>query len=165
KAFFSRRAVRVSFRYAPPFRRLRRLQSEPVEATPKATMLCKFFTAVLCILSATFAVLQSVRAVDPKEVPLFSTTYAPCPDGPPLPITCDPKHPWPTCPPQSYCYATNSVDFGPYYCCPVSSGPSWRTTAHFYSSVQPMPYDLPNVMTETAHWPASAGTPPLKSRK
>uniref|UniRef100_A0A0K0CUY9 WW domain-binding protein 4 n=1 Tax=Angiostrongylus cantonensis TaxID=6313 RepID=A0A0K0CUY9_ANGCA len=74
-------------------------------------------------------------------------------------------HPWPTCPPQSYCYATNSVDFGPYYCCPVSSGPSWRTTAHFYSSVQPMPYDLPNVMTETAHWPASAGTPPLKSRK
>ncbi|VDM56366.1 unnamed protein product, partial [Angiostrongylus costaricensis] len=110
--------------------------------------------------------LFSVGAVAPNAVPLFFTSHAPCPDGPPLPITCDPKHPWPTCPPQSYCYATNSVDFGPYYCCPMSaSGPSWRTTAHFYSSVQPMPYSLPNVITETAHWPASAGTPPLKSRK
>ncbi|CAK5080520.1 unnamed protein product [Meloidogyne enterolobii] len=42
-----------------------------------------------------------------------------CPGGPALPIECDPKRPWPQCPPQSYCYATNSVDIGPYYCCPV----------------------------------------------
>jgi hypothetical protein len=42
-----------------------------------------------------------------------------CIDGPSLPIKCDPKRPWPACPPQSYCYATNSVDIGPYFCCPV----------------------------------------------
>jgi hypothetical protein len=36
-----------------------------------------------------------------------------------LPVECDPKRPWPQCPPQSYCYATNSVDIGPYFCCPV----------------------------------------------
>ncbi|EYC44745.1 hypothetical protein Y032_0451g1687 [Ancylostoma ceylanicum] len=43
-----------------------------------------------------------------------------CPDGvQSLPIDCDPKHPWPRCPPQTYCYATNSVDVGPYFCCPT----------------------------------------------
>lgn len=42
-----------------------------------------------------------------------------CPGGPSLPIECDPKRPWPQCPPQSYCYATNSVDIGPYFCCPI----------------------------------------------
>ncbi|KHJ84154.1 hypothetical protein OESDEN_16136 [Oesophagostomum dentatum] len=45
-----------------------------------------------------------------------------CPNGvQSLPIDCDPKHPWPRCPPQTYCYATNSVDVGPYYCCPAGS--------------------------------------------
>lgn len=43
-----------------------------------------------------------------------------CPSGDPsLPIECDPKRPWPQCPPQSYCYATNTVDIGPYFCCPI----------------------------------------------
>ncbi|CAL2041461.1 unnamed protein product [Caenorhabditis brenneri] len=41
--------------------------------------------------------------------------------GPSLPIECDPKRPWPQCPPQSYCYATGTVDIGPYFCCPVWS--------------------------------------------
>ncbi|KAK5972602.1 hypothetical protein GCK32_004139 [Trichostrongylus colubriformis] len=35
-----------------------------------------------------------------------------------LNIDCDPKNPWPRCPPQTYCYATDNVDMGPYYCCP-----------------------------------------------
>lgn len=42
-----------------------------------------------------------------------------CPGGASLPIECDPKRPWPQCPPQSYCYATNTVDIGPYFCCPI----------------------------------------------
>lgn len=43
-----------------------------------------------------------------------------CPSGgPSLPVECDPKRPWPQCPPQSYCFATNTVDIGPYFCCPV----------------------------------------------
>lgn len=42
-----------------------------------------------------------------------------CPGGEPLGIPCDAKRPWPQCPPQSFCYATNTVDTGPYCCCPV----------------------------------------------
>jgi len=43
-----------------------------------------------------------------------------CPNGgPSLAIRCDPKRPWPACPPQSYCYATSSVELGEYYCCAV----------------------------------------------
>nr|CAD2166087.1 unnamed protein product [Meloidogyne enterolobii] len=64
-----------------------------------------------------------------------------CPGGPALPIECDPKRPWPQCPPQSYCYATNSVDIGPYYCCPVWStyGAAWRPATPFYNYVPPPP--------------------------
>ncbi|KAI6196476.1 hypothetical protein M3Y94_01114300 [Aphelenchoides besseyi] len=56
-----------------------------------------------------------------------------CPGGPSLPVECDPKRPWPQCPPQSYCYATNSVDIGPYFCCPVWStyGAAWRPATPF----------------------------------
>ncbi|VDO30783.1 unnamed protein product [Heligmosomoides polygyrus] len=44
-----------------------------------------------------------------------------CPGGvPSLSIECDPRRPWPRCPPQTYCYATNVVDIGPYFCCPSS---------------------------------------------
>ncbi|KAI6179156.1 hypothetical protein M3Y98_00580000 [Aphelenchoides besseyi] len=65
-----------------------------------------------------------------------------CPGGPSLPVECDPKRPWPQCPPQSYCYATNSVDIGPYFCCPVCKfegknverstyGAAWRPATPF----------------------------------
>lgn len=54
-------------------------------------------------------------AAPPVPVPAAGV----CPGGPSLPVECDPKRPWPQCPPQSYCYATNSVDIGPYFCCPV----------------------------------------------
>lgn len=42
-----------------------------------------------------------------------------CPGGDSLGKPCDAKRPWPQCPPQSYCFAVNTVDIGPYYCCPV----------------------------------------------
>ncbi|CAD5216057.1 unnamed protein product [Bursaphelenchus xylophilus] len=66
-----------------------------------------------------------------------------CPGGPSLPIECDPKRPWPQCPPQSYCYATNSVDIGPYFCCPVWStyGAAWRPATPFFDYVPPKPYN------------------------
>ncbi|KAI6234061.1 hypothetical protein M3Y99_00839700 [Aphelenchoides fujianensis] len=64
-----------------------------------------------------------------------------CPGGPSLPVECDPKRPWPQCPPQSYCYATNSVDIGPYFCCPVWStyGAAWRPATPFADYVPPPP--------------------------
>lgn len=48
---------------------------------------------------------------------------------------CDPKRPWPACPPQSYCYAAGAVDIGPYYCCASegSAGAGYRPEAPFYS--------------------------------
>ncbi|CAJ0586906.1 unnamed protein product, partial [Mesorhabditis spiculigera] len=81
-----------------------------------------------------------------------------CPGGPSLPIECDPKRPWPQCPPQSYCYATNSVDIGPYFCCPVWStyGAAWRPAAPFYNYVPPVPANWPEALRMTAAWPASA---------
>ncbi|CAD5211772.1 unnamed protein product [Bursaphelenchus okinawaensis] len=93
-----------------------------------------------------------------------------CPGGPSLPIECDPKRPWPQCPPQSYCYATNSVDVGPYFCCPVWStyGAAWRPATPFYNYVPPPPPNWPPVLrAAVAHWPASAvGLPPLhKARR
>lgn len=42
-----------------------------------------------------------------------------CPGGDSLGKPCDAKRPWPQCPPQSYCFAVNTVDIGPYFCCPV----------------------------------------------
>ncbi|KHN78798.1 Uncharacterized protein Tcan_10149 [Toxocara canis] len=81
-----------------------------------------------------------------------------CPGGPSLPIHCDPKRPWPTCPPQSYCYATNSVDVGPYFCCPIWStyGSLWRPTAPNYNYVPPMPANWPDAIRMSANWPTSA---------
>ncbi|CAD5216059.1 unnamed protein product [Bursaphelenchus xylophilus] len=88
-----------------------------------------------------------------------------CPGGPSLPIECDPKRPWPQCPPQSYCYATNSVDIGPYFCCPVWStyGAAWRPATPFYNYAPPPPPNWPPVLRSAiAHWPASAvGLPPM----
>jgi len=49
-----------------------------------------------------------------------------CPQGLPLmdmsgrPLLCDAMRPWPTCPPESFCFATRRVEFGgPFYCCPA----------------------------------------------
>lgn len=42
-----------------------------------------------------------------------------CPSNQPALRPCDAKRPWPQCPPSSYCYAVNTVDIGPYFCCPV----------------------------------------------
>uniref|UniRef100_A0A1I8A8R9 Secreted protein n=1 Tax=Steinernema glaseri TaxID=37863 RepID=A0A1I8A8R9_9BILA len=88
-----------------------------------------------------------------------------CPGGPSLPVECDPKRPWPQCPPQSYCYATNSVDIGPYFCCPIWStyGAAWRPAAPFYNYVPPMPANWPDVMKVTANWPAAAVGLPVMS--
>ncbi|CCD64853.1 uncharacterized protein CELE_T25E4.1 [Caenorhabditis elegans] len=90
-----------------------------------------------------------------------------CPGGPSLPIECDPKRPWPQCPPQSYCYATNSVDIGPYFCCPIWStyGAAWRPATPFYNYVPPVPANWPDVARMTANWPAAAVAMPLKARK
>ncbi|KAL7079373.1 hypothetical protein ACQ4LE_001646 [Meloidogyne hapla] len=83
--------------------------------------------------------------------PLPSPASA-CPGGPPLPIECDPKRPWPQCPPQSYCYATNSVDIGPYFCCPVWStyGAAWRPATPFYNYIPPPPPNWPEPMQMAA---------------
>lgn len=104
-----------------------------------------------------------------------------CPGGPSLPIECDPKRPWPQCPPQSYCYATNSVDIGPYFCCPICEfppslplypilsgstyGAAWRPATPFFNYVPPMPANWPEVMRMTANWPAAAVGLPVKARK
>ncbi|EYC44746.1 hypothetical protein Y032_0451g1688 [Ancylostoma ceylanicum] len=109
-------------------------------------------------------------------VPVAPVAYQPavavaptgqCPGGPSLPIECDPKRPWPQCPPQSYCYATNSVDVGPYFCCPIWStyGAAWRPATPFYNYVPPMPANWPDVMKVTANWPAAAVGLPVKARK
>uniref|UniRef100_A0A915DT71 Uncharacterized protein n=1 Tax=Ditylenchus dipsaci TaxID=166011 RepID=A0A915DT71_9BILA len=80
---------------------------------------------------------------------------------------CDPKRPWPQCPPQSYCYATNTVDIGPYFCCPIWStyGAAWRPATPFYNYALPSP-NWPDVMRLAAQWPAGAvGMPPLRKSK
>jgi len=79
-----------------------------------------------------------------------------CPGGDSLGKPCDAKRPWPQCPPQSYCYAVNSVDIGPYYCCPVWStyGAQWRPAAPFYPYYPPMPYNWPYIIQATANWGA-----------
>uniref|UniRef100_A0A0K0FDW2 Secreted protein n=1 Tax=Strongyloides venezuelensis TaxID=75913 RepID=A0A0K0FDW2_STRVS len=105
----------------------------------------------------------------PVAVP--AATVGQCPGGPSLPIECDPKRPWPQCPPQSYCYATNSVDIGPYFCCPIWStyGAAWRPASPFYNYVPPMPANWPDVTKITAAWPASAvslpGAVPIRKAK
>ncbi|KAI6179155.1 hypothetical protein M3Y98_00579900 [Aphelenchoides besseyi] len=102
-----------------------------------------------------------------------------CPGGPSLPVECDPKRPWPQCPPQSYCYATNSVDIGPYFCCPVCKfegknverstyGAAWRPATPFYNYVPPPPPNWnPVLRAAVGQWPASAiGLPPFhRSRR
>uniref|UniRef100_A0A7E4W740 Signal peptide protein n=1 Tax=Panagrellus redivivus TaxID=6233 RepID=A0A7E4W740_PANRE len=90
--------------------------------------------------------------------PVVVTPVGQCPGGPSLPIECDPKRPWPACPPQSYCYATNSVDIGPYFCCPVWStyGAAWRPAGPLSDYVPPMPLNWPEEVRRTAAWPASA---------
>jgi hypothetical protein len=105
-----------------------------------------------------------------------------CPGGASLPIECDPKRPWPQCPPQSYCYATNTVDIGPYFCCPICSSPSlqfhatfilgstygaaWRPATPFYSYAPPPPPNWPEPMRMAAA-PAYGGpmAPIRKGRK
>ncbi|CAJ0607206.1 unnamed protein product [Cylicocyclus nassatus] len=65
-----------------------------------------------------------------------------CPGGvQSLPLDCDPKHPWPRCPPQTYCYATNSVDIGPYYCCPAGGNnvPQPTSAPQPAPAIQPIP--------------------------
>ncbi|VDL73865.1 unnamed protein product [Nippostrongylus brasiliensis] len=101
-----------------------------------------------------------------QPVPAVAPTGQ-CPGGPSLPIECDPKRPWPQCPPQSYCYATNSVDVGPYFCCPIWStyGAAWRPATPFYNYVPPMPANWPDVAKITANWPAAAIGLPVKARK
>ncbi|VDD92503.1 unnamed protein product [Enterobius vermicularis] len=90
--------------------------------------------------------------------PVVVSPLGQCPGGPSLPVECDPKRPWPQCPPQSYCYATNSVDIGPYFCCPIWStyGAAWRPATPFYNYVPAMPPNWPDVMKLTANWPAAA---------
>ncbi|CAI4226419.1 unnamed protein product [Auanema sp. JU1783] len=103
----------------------------------------------------------------PVMQPAVVAPVGQCPGGPSLPIECDPKRPWPQCPPQSYCYATNSVDIGPYFCCPIWStyGAAWRPAAPFYNYVPPMPANWPDVARVTANWPAAAVALPVKARK
>jgi len=77
-----------------------------------------------------------------------------CPAGEPLGIKCDPKRPWPQCPPQSFCYATSSVDSGPYCCCPVWStiGAAWRPVGPSYPYYPPMPDNWPQAVKANANW-------------
>jgi len=79
-----------------------------------------------------------------------------CPGGDSIGKPCDAKRPWPQCPPQTYCYAVNTVDIGPYYCCPVWStyGAAWRPAAPFYPYYPPMPYNWPHIIQATANWGA-----------
>ena len=81
-----------------------------------------------------------------------------CPGGPSLPIECDAKKPWPSCPPQSYCYAVGTVDIGPYFCCPVWStyGAAWRPATPFYNYVPPPPANWPEHLRAAASWPTAA---------
>lgn len=99
-----------------------------------------------------------VAAAIPFAQPVPVAPVGQCPGGPSLPIECDPKRPWPQCPPQSYCYATNSVDIGPYFCCPVWStyGAAWRPATPFYNYVPPIPANWPEALRMTAAWPAAA---------
>uniref|UniRef100_A0A183CRP1 Uncharacterized protein n=1 Tax=Globodera pallida TaxID=36090 RepID=A0A183CRP1_GLOPA len=88
-----------------------------------------------------------------------------CPGGVSLNIECDPKRPWPQCPPQSYCYATNTVDIGPYFCCPVWStyGAAWRPSTPFYAYAPPPPPNWPEPMRmAAAPW---TGGPVRKERR
>ncbi|EGT52369.1 hypothetical protein CAEBREN_10788 [Caenorhabditis brenneri] len=63
--------------------------------------------------------------------------------------------------------ATNSVDSGPYFCCPVWStyGAAWRPATPFYNYVPPVPANWPDVAKMTANWPAAAVSVPVKARK
>lgn len=93
-----------------------------------------------------------------------------CPTGgAPLPLECDPKRPWPQCPPQSYCYATNTVDIGPYFCCPIWStyGAAWRPATPFYNYAPPPPPNWPEAlrMASVGLPPTAIGLPLRKSKK
>ncbi|CAJ0594631.1 unnamed protein product [Cylicocyclus nassatus] len=109
-------------------------------------MVSNFISVLFCATSVALVTSQSAPS-GPGQ----------CPGGPSLNIQCDPKRPWPQCPPQSYCYATGSVDVGPHYCCPVWStyGASYRPAAPFYDYVPPMPEDWPLNIKASANWPTS----------
>uniref|UniRef100_A0A914CPD9 Uncharacterized protein n=1 Tax=Acrobeloides nanus TaxID=290746 RepID=A0A914CPD9_9BILA len=77
-----------------------------------------FLTLVLHCLANDEKIFVNAKDEVVKDV--LSAPVGQCPGGPSLPVECDPKRPWPQCPPQSYCYATNS-DVGPYFCCPIWS--------------------------------------------
>ncbi|KAE9555426.1 hypothetical protein FO519_001363 [Halicephalobus sp. NKZ332] len=95
------------------------------------------------------------------QPPVVVSPVGQCPGGPSLPLECDPKRP--TCPPQSYCYATNTVDIGPYFCCPIWStyGAAWRPAAPFFNYVPPPPPNWPEAIRATAAWPTSAYSMPV----
>ncbi|KAL6734750.1 hypothetical protein ANCDUO_11409 [Ancylostoma duodenale] len=105
--------------------------------------------------------------------PTYQQATGLCPDGiQSLPIDCDPKNPWPRCPPQTYCYATNSVDVGPYFCCPTgatsfsshSVSPNNLPSSIFATTTQwPIPNPLPSIQTGT--WPSGQAITPIKARK
>jgi len=81
----------------------------------------------------------------PAAISEITVARGVCPGGPSMGRPCDAKRPWPQCPPQSYCFAVNSVDIGPYYCCPVWStyGAAWRPQTWFYPYYPPNPYPFP----------------------
>ncbi|KRY82802.1 Uncharacterized protein T4D_12591 [Trichinella pseudospiralis] len=88
-------------------------------------------------------------AIRPVRVP-----GGPCPGGASLGIPCDPRRPWPQCPPQSYCFAVNTVDIGPYYCCPVWStyGAPYRPWRPYYPFYPFMPYNWPPWIQARTRW-------------
>ncbi|VDM80544.1 unnamed protein product [Strongylus vulgaris] len=135
-----------------------------LSALETLAMLSDLLSVLLCVTSLALVASQSpqpgrVNFTFPNHhYPCkFLSGAGQCPGGPSLNIQCDPKRPWPQCPPQSYCYATSSVDVGPYYCCPIWStyGASYRPSAPFYDYVPPMPQDWPANIRATANWPTS----------
>ncbi|CAL2041462.1 unnamed protein product [Caenorhabditis brenneri] len=81
--------------------------------------------------------------------------------------------------------AINSVDIGPYFCCPVWStyGAAWSPATPFHNYVPPVPSNWPDsteiclhghhpsrllyfpIFQMTANWPAAAVSVPVKARK
>ncbi|CAI5440728.1 unnamed protein product [Caenorhabditis angaria] len=140
--------------------------TEEGKSTKRRQYIARPVVAAAPVLAAPVAapLLQQPAVVAPTVV----APVGQCPGGPSLPIECDPKRPWPQCPPQSYCYATNSVDIGPYFCCPIWStyGAAWRPATPFYNYVPPVPSNWPvDVQRMAAAWPVGAVALPVKARK
>ncbi|CAI2346199.1 unnamed protein product [Caenorhabditis sp. 36 PRJEB53466] len=148
--------------YITPLAGAAQVPRNPVLFAAPAPALVRPAYAPVPVAAAPAPLLQQPAVVAPVVAPVGQ-----CPGGPSLPIECDPKRPWPQCPPQSYCYATNSVDIGPYFCCPIWStyGAAWRPAAPFYNYVPPVPANWPDVARMTANWPAAAVAMPVKARK